>query len=60
MTAREAINLHYKYLRKDLKGTEEYTNDFYRRSNKKGNKLFTFFVNVETQNTFYYWTDLND
>lgn len=60
MTVKEALNLHYSYLREDLRGTNEYTSDYYRRSNKKGDRLYSFFVNVETQNAFYYWTDLND
>lgn len=60
MTTRDALALHHKYLREDLKGKKEYTSDYYRRSDKKGNRYYSFFVNMYTQNAFYYWTDLND
>jgi len=60
MKLRDVKQEHFFNLREDLKGTGENTSDYYRRSEVRCNRLYTFFVNVETQNAYYYWTDLND
>lgn len=60
MRVRDAKQEHFAYLRKDIKGTGENVDDYYRKTEVRCNRLYSFFINVETQNAFYYWTDLND